>query len=52
MHRPWLVALFLPVAFAIRDSWFYRRVVVTGGSLAVAAIATFWLLERSLGLSI
>ena len=47
-----IVALFLPVAFVLRDSWFYRRVVVTGGSLAVAAIATFWLLERSLGLSI
>lgn len=45
-----IVAVFLPVAFAVRDSWLYRRVVFTGGSLAVAAIAAFWLLERSLRL--
>lgn len=46
-----IVALFLPVAFLLRDSWFYRRVIVAGGSLAVAAIAAVWLVERSLGLS-
>lgn len=47
-----IVALFLPIAFLLRDSWFYRRVMLTGGSLAVATIAAVWLLERSLGLEL
>ncbi len=44
-----IVALFLPVAFWWRESWFYRRVVLTAGSLAIAAVAAFWLIERSFG---
>ncbi len=45
-----IVALFLPGAFLLRESWFYRRVVYTLGSIAVAAIAAVWLVERSLDL--
>ncbi|MBW4698794.1 MAG: HupE/UreJ family protein [Aphanocapsa lilacina HA4352-LM1] len=41
-----IVAVFLPIAFWLRDSWFYRRVVFTGGSVAVAGIAAVWLAER------
>ncbi len=41
-----IVAVFLPVAFAMRGSRFYRRFVMMGGSLVVAAIAVVWLLER------
>ena len=42
-----IVAVFLPFAFLLRDSWFYRRVVFTAGSAAAAAIAAVWLFERS-----
>lgn len=46
-----IVAAFLPLAFLLRASWFYRRLVLTGGSLATAGIAAIWLAERALGLS-
>lgn len=41
-----IVALFLPLAFGLRRSWFYRRLVMAGGSLAIAALAAVWLCER------
>lgn len=47
-----IVALFLPVAFALRGTWAYRRAVLTGGSVAVAAIASVWLIERAFNLSV
>ena len=42
-----IVCLFLPLAFALRSTWTYRRVVLAGGSVASAAIATLWLVERA-----
>ncbi len=42
-----LVALFVPLAFALRASWFYRRVAMTGGSAITAALAGVWLVERA-----
>jgi hypothetical protein len=45
-----IVAAFLPVAYALRRSVFYRRVVLWGGSLAIAAIAAAWFVERALDL--
>lgn len=47
-----IVALFLPVAFALRGTWAYRRAVLTGGSVAVAAIASVWLIQRAFNLSV
>ena len=41
-----IVALFLPLAFSLRGSSFYKRFTFTLGSLAVAAIAGIWLAER------
>ncbi|MDI3464850.1 MAG: putative membrane protein [Nitrospira sp.] len=41
-----IVATFLPLAFMIRRSWSYPRLVLTGGSLAVIAIALVWFTER------
>ncbi|MDP4301862.1 HupE/UreJ family protein [Leptothrix discophora] len=41
-----LVALFLPLAFRIRDTTFYRRGVLVGGSLLTLALALVWLVER------
>ncbi len=42
-----IVALFLPLAFALRGTAFYRRGVMTGGSLAIALLATLWFVERA-----
>jgi len=41
-----IVLVFLPLAWAVRRSWFYRRAVLLGGSLAIAALAAVWLAER------
>jgi HupE / UreJ protein len=43
-----IVSVFLPLAYVLRGTYFYRRAVLLGGSLAVAAIATLWLVERAL----
>ncbi len=43
-----IVAAFLPVAFLLRRSWFYRRLVLLGGSLVIAILAAVWLAERAL----
>ena len=41
-----LVSLFLPLAFAIRGSTFYRKGVMKLGSLLIIALAGVWLAER------
>lgn len=41
------VAVFLPVAFCLRATSFYRRGVLPGGSLVIAAVAVAWLIDRS-----
>jgi hypothetical protein len=45
------VALCLPLAYRMRESWFYRRIIVQLGSLTVAVVAVMWLAERSMKLS-
>ena len=47
-----IVAAFLPLAFFVRRSWFYRRVVLFGGSLLIAAVAGTWLVERVFNLKL
>ena len=42
-----IVSVFLPLAFVLRRSWFYQRLVVGGGSLLIAAVASVWLAERA-----
>ena len=41
-----IVALFLPVAFALRETRFYRDVTLKFGSAAVALVAAMWMAER------
>jgi HupE / UreJ protein len=41
-----IVAVFLPVAYSLRKTRFYRVGVLTGGSLIVAALASWWLAQR------
>lgn len=47
-----IVALFLPIAYAARHTWFYRRMVLTGGSALIVAIASVWLVERAFNLQL
>ncbi len=42
-----IVACFLPVAFLLRNTVFYRRFVLTGGSLGIVGLASIWLIERA-----
>lgn len=45
-----IVAAFLPLAYLLRRSWSYPRLVLNGGSLAVIAIALVWFTERAFDL--
>jgi hypothetical protein len=41
-----IVAVFLPLSFALRHTNFYRQVVFKGGSALTMALALVWLMER------
>lgn len=47
-----IVAAFLPWAFVLRRGVFYRRWVLWGGSLAIAALAALWFVERAFDLDL
>ena len=42
-----VVVVALPILYALRNAAVYRRVVLPGGSFAVAAMAAIWLVQRS-----
>ena len=46
-----IVAVFLPVAFALRGTTFYRVGVLRFGSLLVALLAAWWFVERAFDLA-
>jgi hypothetical protein len=47
-----IVAAFLPLAFAARKTRSYRRYILVGGSLAIVALASVWLVERAFAIKI
>ena len=47
-----IVAAFLPLAYLLRRTPFYRRAIFVGGSVAIAVIAAVWLSERALDVKI
>ena len=47
-----IVALFLPLAYALRRTATYRRWVMTGGSLLIALLAAVWFVERAFGVAL
>ena len=47
-----IVAVFLPLAYLLRNTPFYRRGVFVGGSWLTMLVATAWLLERALNLKL
>lgn len=42
-----IVAAFLPLAYALRRTWLYRRLAFVGGSAAIALVAALWMVERA-----
>lgn len=42
-----VVALLFPMAYMLRDTPFYRWVILRGGSLVAAVLAALWLYERA-----
>lgn len=42
-----IVLVFFPLAWLLRNTAFYRWVVVTGGSLTIAVLGLVWTLERT-----
>lgn len=47
-----IVTLFLPLAYALRRTWLYRRLIFAGGSTLIVLLAGVWLLERALDLKL
>ena len=47
-----IVSTFLPVAYGLRATWLYRRLVFIGGSLAIVVVAGIWLVERAFNMKI
>ncbi|MGM9485853.1 HupE/UreJ family protein [Ideonella sp. YS5] len=47
-----IVAIALPLAWWVRETRFYRQVVLVGGSVAIAAIAAVWFAERAFDLQV
>jgi hypothetical protein len=41
-----IVAVFLPLALLMRRTGFYRRAVLSGGSVLIGGIAVLWMIER------
>jgi hypothetical protein len=41
-----IVLAFLPLAFVVRQTVFYKRFTIAAGSLMVATIAAIWMAER------
>ena len=42
-----IISAFLPVAYALRRTWAYRRVIFVAGSAAIAGVAAIWMIERA-----
>ena len=42
-----IVAALMPLAFALRQTWLYRRLTLCAGSLLIVAVACVWLFERA-----
>ncbi|MDB6058609.1 MAG: lnt [Verrucomicrobiales bacterium] len=47
-----IVSAFLPIAYALRSSWLYPRIVLAGGSCAIVLVAAVWLVERAFNLKL
>jgi hypothetical protein len=42
-----IVSALMPIAFALRQGWFYQRLTLSAGSLLIVLLAGVWLAERA-----
>lgn len=47
-----IVIAFLPLAYLLRKTWFYRMAVLRWGSLLIVAIASGWFVQRAFAIAI
>ena len=47
-----IVVVFLPMAFALRGTMLYPRLVLQAGSLAIVALASVWFVERAFDVTV
>lgn len=47
-----IVSVFFPVAYALRKTWMYPRIILRAGSCVIALIAAVWLVERVFNLKL
>jgi hypothetical protein len=47
-----IVTAFLPLAYFLRWTWLYRRIVLVGGSALIVLVASVWFTERAFDLSL
>ena len=47
-----IVAVLFPIAFLMRESWFYRRLVNIGASSAIMLVASLWIIERAFSVAL
>lgn len=47
-----IVAAFLPTIYVLRQTWFYKRVILLGGSVLIAILASIWFAERAFDLKL
>ena len=47
-----IVVVFLPLAYALRKTWIYQKVVLVAGSILIALLAAIWLIERAFDLQL
>ncbi len=47
-----IVAVFLPLAYALRRSWIYQGLILKSGSVGIAGIAAVWMCERVLNFKV
>jgi hypothetical protein len=47
-----VVLIFVPIAFALRNTRLYRYALMPGGAVAISAVAAYWLTMRASGLGV
>jgi len=47
-----IVFAFVPLAYGLRVTRFYRKAFMPGGAVAISLIAAYWLASRALGISV
>lgn len=47
-----IVLVFIPIAYALRETRFYRRAFMPGGAVVIGCLAAYWLAMRATGIGL